>query len=86
MSDRLSRAEWAEEGRAEREEAGREVADAIRLSHEEDRTVTLPWSRAAETELLALSDDSADTEGEQEYWGEDDGGRWRVHLRREGGA
>lgn len=64
----------------------RQVADAISRSQREDRTVDLPWSRAAETELLALSDDSADSAEEQEYWGEDNGGRWRVHLLRVDGA
>jgi len=59
----------------------REVAqEAITESQCSDRIVHLPYSAAIAEELLALADDSADTDSETEYWGRDDHGAWRVHM------
>ena len=41
------------------------------------------WTVELAEALSLESDDSAETEGEVEYWGtREDGEEWRVHLRR----
>lgn len=54
------------------------TTQAIETSRREDRTVTMPWSEDAESDLLAECDDSADNGNVTEYWGSD----WRVDLVR----
>lgn len=59
-----------------------DVVHAIDDSATETRTVRLPWSEAAEEEVLERCDDHSDAEAEAEYWGVSDAGAWRVHLVR----
>ena len=62
-------------------------ADAIDQSIAHDITVTLPHSPALADALLAECDGSTATARDPllsvEYWGEDDGNEWSVHLTPE---
>ena len=52
---------------------------ALRLiyqSRERDEVARAPWSEELVCWLAVMSDDSAETDTEAEYWGAD----WRVHL------
>jgi hypothetical protein len=53
------------------------IQQAINESIQYNKIVHLPWSRAAEVELMTRCDDCVPECGE--FWGED----WRVHLDRE---
>lgn len=65
-------------------DAEQTVRQAIRDSIARDEIVHLEHDAAVVNELTALADDSADTAGEHEFWGEDnDGSSWRVHVARE---
>jgi hypothetical protein len=54
---------------------------AIAQSIQQNEIVTIDYSVEAEDELNAACDDSCVNHTRTEYWGEDDGSEWRVHLR-----
>ena len=60
-----------------------EINNAIERSISHDEIVTLPWTEARETALLAAQDDGVDAGEAVEAWGEEPEGTWRVHLARE---
>jgi hypothetical protein len=62
----------------------RQIEAAIAESVHTTCTVEVEWSRDVETEALARCEDSADLDGGLDVWGtDDDGGEWRLMLRRE---
>lgn len=58
-----------------------EIDAAIARSISHNEIVTLDHAEDLELELDLRADDSASTDAEIEYWGEEGRREWRVHLR-----
>lgn len=56
------------------------IQQAIERSITHDEIVLLPWTAERAVELTRLSDDEARAIPVHEFWGEEDGESWRVHL------
>ena len=54
--------------------------DAIETSQIRDEIVHLGWTAERATHLLRVAEDSVLNDDTYEFWGEDDGGTWRIHL------
>lgn len=57
-----------------------QVNQAIERSISHDEIVHLPWTAERAAYLSRLSDDEARAVPVHEFWGEEDGETWRVHL------
>lgn len=62
------------------------IKTAIKASQIQDRIVDLRADELTEEALQDLTceaDDSVENGSVHEYWGEDEGGAWRVHVTRQ---
>ena len=48
----------------------------------QNEIVDADWDAEIAADLLAACDDSVDCNGVSEFWGEEGGNDWRVHLNR----
>lgn len=58
------------------------VRTSIKLSISYDEIVILDWSAEREEALQALSDDQAQNDDTFDFWGHEEGERWRILLIR----